>query len=258
MEKVQTLEPALSIPDGDTGQPAPPHNFLTRHRFGFLFLALLLFFVIVPTTHQFRDVCHPAFLLAVETTMFAMVIGGVSLSISRTRAWKMVTVALGLPTVGLWVLHIAIPVTAMEVVRYLATAGFLGYAIVLMLVAVFNARRVTINILAASLCSYLLMGIVWALGYSVLSLIDSHSFLAMVAGGAPAKLRVGPDSSMEALYFSFATLTTLGYGDIVPAAPLSRAMACLEALFGQLYLAVLVARLVGLHIVHEIGQSPLR
>jgi hypothetical protein len=52
------------------------------------------------------------------------------------------------------------------------------------------------------------------------------------------------------LYYSFVTLTTLGYGDITPASSPARSLSTLEAVTGQLYIAILVARLVGLHIVH--------
>ena len=69
----------------------------------------------------------------------------------------------------------------------------------------------------------------------------------------PGSLRHGQDQAFtaaEMVYYSFVTLTTLGYGDIVPVSPSARALATLEALTGQLYLTVLVARLVGLHITH--------
>ncbi len=56
------------------------------------------------------------------------------------------------------------------------------------------------------------------------------------------------------LYFSFSTLTTLGYGDIVPVSPLARMLTSVEAITGQLYLTVLVARLVGLHITESLSQ----
>jgi voltage-gated potassium channel Kch len=51
------------------------------------------------------------------------------------------------------------------------------------------------------------------------------------------------------MYFSFVTLTTVGFGDVVPVDPVARAAMILEALIGQFYLVVLVARLVGMHIV---------
>ncbi len=55
----------------------------------------------------------------------------------------------------------------------------------------------------------------------------------------------------QIISYSFVTLTTLGYGDIIPISPSARALAIVEALTGQIYLAVLVARLVGLHITHS-------
>ncbi len=66
------------------------------------------------------------------------------------------------------------------------------------------------------------------------------------------QMRFGGKQSIYPVYFSFVTLTTLGYGDIVPTSATARMLAAAEAVTGQLYLAVLVARLVGLHI----SQSP--
>jgi voltage-gated potassium channel Kch len=64
-------------------------------------------------------------------------------------------------------------------------------------------------------------------------------------------MQFGTDNASLSLYYSFVTLTTLGYGDVSPAVPLSRMLAALEALTGQLYIAVLVARLVALQILHS-------
>ena len=60
---------------------------------------------------------------------------------------------------------------------------------------------------------------------------------------------------MQLRYFSFATLTTLGFGDILPRSPAARTLATLEAVTGQIYLTVLIARLVGLHIVHASSRD---
>ena len=70
-------------------------------------------------------------------------------------------------------------------------------------------------------------------------------------------MRVGRGET-TALYFSFATLTTLGYGDILPTSPISRMLASMEAITGQLYLAVLVARLVGMHLVYSMDHEQAR
>jgi hypothetical protein len=87
------------------------------------------------------------------------------------------------------------------------------------------------------------------------ALYDPTAFTWTVAARPAPVLRLGRGDT-AVLYFNFATLTTLGYGDIVPTAPLSRILASVEAIAGQLYLAVLVARLVGRHIAHSIEQGP--
>jgi hypothetical protein len=68
-------------------------------------------------------------------------------------------------------------------------------------------------------------------------------------------MQIGKGEPTAVLYFSFATLTTLGYGDIVPVSAIARTLATLEAITGQLYLAVLVARLVGLHIAESLEHK---
>ncbi len=78
------------------------------------------------------------------------------------------------------------------------------------------------------------------------SCIPIRSHLRRQAGFA--EIQFGGRNSTDALYFSFVTLTTLGFGDIAPISPLARTLVMLEAVTGQLFLAVLVARLVGLHI----------
>ncbi len=92
-----------------------------------------------------------------------------------------------------------------------------------------------------SLCIYLLLGILWAVYYALLAMVDPEAFHYAV----PA----GPDlPASHFLYYSFVTLTTMGYGDVVPISPMVRTAAYLEAVIGQVYLTVLVASLVGRHV----------
>ena len=234
-----------------------PHNpspgFVTRHRFVLLFVALLVFFVFVPILHQVRESLHPVLPSIFEALLFVAVLVGVVVSISTTRVSRILAMGLGLPLAALVALHALGDWPWVGIIRHLVAAAFLGYAIVVMLVFILTSRQVTVNIVHASLCIYLLLGVLWALAYSVIDQVDHAAFRFSTSNHSSAPiLQVGKGESTAVLYFSFATLTTLGYGDIVPVSPIARTLATLEAITGQLYLAVLVARLVGLQVAGSI------
>jgi len=111
--------------------------------------------------------------------------------------------------------------------------------IVRVLWRVLLAPDVTFDILCASIALYLLIGTTWTLSYIVLDILNPDAFklISMTA----------EKGWTEFLYFSFATLTTLGYCDISPSAAFVRIWAVMEAVTGVLYLAILVARLVSLY-----------
>ncbi|HMA80114.1 MAG TPA: potassium channel family protein, partial [Candidatus Binatia bacterium] len=125
--------------------------------------------------------------------------------------------ALSAMTLGLWTL-----------IALFAAAGALRFAMA--------ATQVDAEHLYAALSAYLLAGIFFGLFYWGLEQIDPGTF-----PGA------GTFSRMSALYFSFVTLATVGYGDIVPRTDVARGLAIVEGIGGQLFLAVMVARLVSLY-----------
>ena len=100
---------------------------------------------------------------------------------------------------------------------------------------------ITANKLIGSICIYMLLGIVWALLYVFLDVIHPGTFKGVSHDFYTR-------DKWEYIYYSFVTLTTLGYGDISPVNQYARALAYIEAMCGQLYIAVLVASLVGAHI----------
>jgi hypothetical protein len=117
---------------------------------------------------------------------------------------------------------------------------------------IFTTRRVSTDTLCAALCVFLLLGVVWALAYSLCAAVQTSSFAFTLAPEVPTpSMQLGRGGSVAAVYFSFTTLTTLGYGDIIPTSPFTRVLACTEAIAGQAYLTVLVARLVSLHLTHS-------
>ena len=127
------------------------------------------------------------------------------------------------------------------------TTIWLVYAISIIVGHLFQQREVTLNTIFGAVVTYLLAGVAFGMVFQIIELQSPGSF-----SGIPDSALVHRNQlTSSMMYFSLVCLTTMGYGDVVPASNLARPIAVLEGVFGQLYLAVMVARLVGLHIVHE-------
>lgn len=134
--------------------------------------------------------------------------------------------------------------TALRVAALLATAAFVAFVAAGILSAVVRRARVTANTIVGAICVYLLLVHVFGLLFLALEL---HSPGSLVGTGLQPAAADGPERFHlhQFLYFSTITMTTLGYGDIMPASPAARALVMLEAMCGQFFLAVFVARFVG-------------
>lgn len=128
---------------------------------------------------------------------------------------------------------VPIPLAFWTVIALLAAASALRFAL--------GARVVDRECLYAGLSAYLLAGVFFGVFYWALERTWSGSF-AVLGEGSQSHF-----SLVAAIYYSFVTLTTLGYGDIVPRSEAARGLAIMEAVAGQLYLAVMIARLVSLY-----------
>jgi len=173
-------------------------------------------------------------------------------SASGKKSSLVIALAIFVPAVALvWLDHFD-PSTSYALPRYILAILFFMYIGGTILSHVLKAERVTFDKICAALCSYLLLGLIFALLYSLLEFLDPGTFLSggeVIPQGDP---RAFYGAGMgQAIYFSFTTLTTLGYGDITGATPVAKNLSVLEAIIGQIYLVVLVARLVGLEISHS-------
>jgi hypothetical protein len=129
---------------------------------------------------------------------------------------------------------------------WVAFLVIVGVAILRMAV---RTKRVTFDTISAALCVYMLMGLAWAFIFSNIYIFDTHSFSFPpheAMGQTPAELFHHTVSSF--MYYSYVTLASIGYGDITPVSPPARALSALEGISGQLYVAILVASLVGIRI----------
>jgi Ion channel len=131
------------------------------------------------------------------------------------------------------------PAVILEDWRSLSSLVSVALLTVVVLAQVFRAGPITPSRIQGAIAVYLLLGLAWAIGYELLALRRPGAFTgAAVEGDLPQRW----------LYYSFVTLTTVGYGDITPVHPVARSLAVLEALTGQLYPAILLARLVSLEV----------
>lgn len=219
---------------------------MKRTNFYYLLVALLLFLIAIPLVDDLGIGGAPIIRGLVFSGL--LVIGVWSLrGGGRYFSLGMIFVIGG---VILNVLSVQMQSLFFQYGSLLSMIGFLLVAISFTLREVAFGTDISANRLFGAVCVYLLLGVIWALSYSMIELSMPGSF----AGFAAWSDR-GWDSDW--LYFSFVTMTTLGYGDLLPVSATARALAYLQAVFGQFYIAVLVAGLVSAYISDR-RRSPNR
>jgi hypothetical protein len=201
-----------------------------------LLVALVLFIFISPylgMTPQGR---------MIESALISVVLVLATLSIGSRRWTLVMAVVLLIPAmVARWLAHFRPDLVPPEV---WPAAGilFIGFVIANLFHFILRAPRVTAEVLCAGISGYLLLGILWILAYTIVAEHSPGSFAWTVGPASSHDMR-----GFTAIYFSYITLCTVGYGDIVPVMPVARMLAALEAMTGTFYMAVMIARLVSLY-----------
>lgn len=129
-----------------------------------------------------------------------------------------------------------------DLVQTILTLLFYAYATIVSLIFVIRPKSIYRETLAAAAFAYLMLGITWGQAYQLIHLAVPNSFFVNMTNDLDKVL-----TWTDFLYFSFATMTSTGYGDLTPVTSQARSFASLEALVGQFYMAVVVARLVGVY-----------
>ena len=214
-------------------------------RFSFLFVALILMLAV--------PVFLPPGLVAISwPTLFTLLALAALVTVAEERRTLVIGIALAAPAILLsWIRLIIGPAEPFIAVQVFGVL-FLLYLAGTLLLHILHTTRVTTEALFAVASVYLLFALIWAMAYGIIETLDPAAFSVPGGGDGPGWLsgETGKNDG-HLTYFSFVTLTTLGYGDISPASDLARLLAMMEAMLGQLFLVIVVARLVGLHAMQQ-------
>jgi hypothetical protein len=211
-------------------------KWLTQRRFFVLLMSLLL----LPLVHPLISSLDLVGARILSNIFFSVMLFSSVYAISDNKRLFMIALILGIPVFGArWVIYFLGSSPGVIIAIHSVIVIFLVLVAGTMLSHVLKDEEVTGEKVSAAICVYLFIGLTWAFLFSLSYYLEPGSFHIE-----------GADLS-HFVYYSFITLSTLGYGDITPLTPPARALSYVEAIAGQLYLTVLVARLVGLHIAHH-------
>ena len=212
---------------------------LARH--SLLLTTLVLLFAVVP----FVDEGPQRRGILVEVLFLAVLLGGVY-DLSGRRQTLVIGLCLAVPAILVGMLGIATSSEALRIAGRALFGAALAYQIYVLVARLLEARRVNFDTISAAVSGYLVLGLLWTVLFGLLLAADRACIRGVPADHATSAV----------VYFSFTTLTTLGYGDMAAVTPLARSVAILEAIVGQLYLTIMIARLIGIQIAGPATPRP--
>jgi hypothetical protein len=205
---------------------------MDQTRFHFLLFSLIVMFVLFPFFTENLLVFNLAFSIIVLSSLHAILYD--QKTFMAASIFALITV------ISNW-LSIVSPHPIIKIVNFSVFVLFYAYVVSHLLRFVLSSKSVTSSVISAAISSYFLIGICWGFLYSLIQTISPDSFI--FSEGIIRSSYLWPDF----IYYSFVTLTTVGFGDILPHSSLARSVTLLEAIFGTFFIAVLVAKLVSLY-----------
>jgi voltage-gated potassium channel len=226
---------------------------LYQHRFTILLLALIVFMLCTPLI---IELVNEEYAVSSKITILVISVGWVTaatFAVSTRRKTAVIAIVLMTASLMLELFTTLLPTITSSVLFHLLRIIFLGFIVSQVFKHIFKPRLVTFDTISASLCIYLMLGAVWANIFAIVEMVTPGSIVYVVPHVHVQKTNEIA-RSFHMLYFSFVTLSTVGYGDMVPTTTVARMFAVTEAIAGQIYLLVMVSRLVGLQVSQALYQ----
>lgn len=212
--------------------------WLAHRRYSMVLVALVSLLIVTPFLHD-----SPSGVMVIRG-LFSTLIFALAFSVGRSKVISsgLLILALGWMAIS-WVgPHISSSggELALPTITNLLALAIIMLAIAFIMSDVLFAKRADFDILSGGVSVYLLIGLAWASLHTLVERTVPGSFLNLATSSETL--------TVDAIYFSLATLTTLGYGDIAPISTMARMLAVLEAVTGVVYLAILIPSLVSLYL----------
>lgn len=219
---------------------APERSLLRLGHFQYSAVELLVVLVLFIFSTPFVEDLPQGDLI--DAVLLTLVMVSAVLAVGRQRRSLVIALVLVTPALGgKWANHFR-PDLVPATVFLVAAVAFFLFVVVRLVRFVMQATTVDANVLCAGLCGYLMLGLLWVPAYVLAAQMTPGAFaINQTLEGQ------GTMEGFRALYFSFVTLCTLGYGDVTPLSKAARMLVVMQSIVGLFYMGVLLARLVAMY-----------
>lgn len=218
---------------------------ISNHRFA-VFLFLLLSLLIVPP--YFADLERVGFIF--KGMLTAVLVWALWTVTSNRRAMLLAIVLLVPTVVSTWLAYATSMNRQIAYVDNFTNIIYFGLICIYLAIFIARSRRVNAEVLFASMCLYISLAVLWAAIFTNLELFYNPAF--SFYGSTAVEADIGHNQLFDYMvYYSFVTLSTLGYGDIIPVHRVAQNWAAVEAMVGQFFIAIVIARLVSLYTLEQ-------
>ena len=208
-----------------------------KSRFIYIIFAIMLVLLVNPFIRPLGLIGH-----LISTLLLAMIPLASAFALTEDRKKAIIVLLIAAPFVILDGLNVFLTNRPLMVVAFSFGTILYFYIVVLLVKNLLSIRVITADLIYCAISIYLLIGIMWAGIYTVLEGISPGSFS-------------GTSGTVDLLYFSFVTLTTVGFGDVAPLSILGKRLAVFEAAMGSIYMAVIIAMIVGRYMSMQVEQD---